>query len=482
MKKKVKFIILGLIALAVAGGVIYSMTAPITVPLTAIAAKTAELAFSEQGIAVAEHVIQVYPLAQGQLLSVNVREGQNVREGDIICVIDPAPFYTQISRIQSVIVGHELQMDNLDVEQGRVRDELRTSRDRLTAELHALSAQEHSSNLSVETQNISVDERLRLQDLLIEQSASDLARARGELDRASVLYQAGSMPQFEYEAALDLVAKSESALESVQLERGVIAQGRGVSSSDYYAGAKAAFIAQINGIDQSLAKDYTSVMKAYYQSLIQGSLAEITQLNREIENCTVTAPIHGVITRLNVKSTNFVSSSVPVAEITATGNTVEVYVSTKDVDSIRLGDIVELTLKRREGDVVFTGEVENIGATAVSMLSALGVEERKIKVQINPHTEQLDDASFGVGYEADVKFFVYREDNKLAVPKTALYKDNGKDMLWVVREGIAEAIEVTVGIELRTETVIEYGLQEGDFVVTDANNRALKNGVRVRNE
>ena len=488
MKKNVKFIILGIIVLAIAGGTAYSMTAPITAPLTAITARTVELAFSEQGLAVAESVVQVYPLAQGRLLSVNVTEGQNMRTGDIICVIDSEPLYTQISQIESVISGYQLQMTNLDVEQGRVRDELRTSRNRLTAELAALEAQERSANLSVETQNISVDERLRLQDVLIEQSASDLARARDELHRAGVLYQAGSMSQLEYQASLDLVAKAETALEAAELERGVIAQGRGVSSADYYAGAKAALNAQISGIEQSLSKDYTGAMKDYYRALIQGSEADLARIKREIANCTVIAPADGIITQLNVRNTNFVNAGVPVAEITALGSSIEVYVSTKDVDSIRIGDVVELTLKRREGDVVFSGEVTEIGVTAEIRLSTLGVEERKVKVQINPHTWQLEDASFGVGFEVDVKFFVYRAEGKFAVPKTALYKDDGRDMLWVVRGGagspggIAEAIEVTVGMELRTETVIESGLMEGDFVVTDANNRALRSGVKITNE
>jgi len=482
MKKKVKLIILSIIVLAAAGTGYYYMSMPITVPLSSITAKTAELAFSEQGLAVAESVVQVYPLTQGQLRSVNVSEGQSVQKGEIICEIDPEPLYLKISQIKSVISGSERQIDNLDVEQGRARDDLNTSRNRLNAELLALNAEERSNSLSLETQNISVDERLRMQDILIEQNVNDLTRARDELRKAELLYTAGSLPQFEYEAALDLVTKSETALGAAESERSVIAQGRGISKTDYYSGARAALVAQIDGINQSLSKDYTGAMKDYYKTLIQVSEAELAQIDREIANCTVTASSDGVITKLNVKNTNFVTTSAPVAEITAIGNTIEVYVSTKDVDSIRLGDVAELTLKRREGDVVFTAEVKDIGDMAEIKLSTLGVEERKVKVRIDPHTRQIPGVSFGVGYEVDVKFFVYREEGKFSVPKSALYKDNGRDMLWVVRDGVAEAIEVTTGMELRTETVVESGLSEGDFVVTDANNSSLRNGVKVRNE
>jgi len=98
---------------------------------------------------------------------------------------------------------------------------------------------------------------------------------------------------------------------------------------------------------------------------------------------------------------------------------------------------------------------------------------------VQPHTWELDGVSFGLGFETDVKFFIYKADNKIAVPKTALFRDGGRDMLWVVREGAALAIPVTKGMELRTETVIEAGLRGGDRVVTDANNKDLKNGVKI---
>jgi multidrug efflux pump subunit AcrA (membrane-fusion protein) len=92
------------------------------------------------------------------------------------------------------------------------------------------------------------------------------------------------------------------------------------------------------------------------------------------------------------------------------------------------------------------------------------------------------DVHLGVGFSVDVRFIMYREDQKIAVPKTALYKDGGRDMLWVLRDGKAAAIEVSLGMELRTETVVEAGLASGDAVVTDANNAALKQGARIKLE
>jgi len=517
MKRAIKIVIGVLVILAAVGGGIYTMTAPAVVPLSHITEKDVELSFSEQGTAVAENVVRVYPLTQGQVRSVNVRFGQSVSEGEVICELDSGPLILRIDEIRSMIKGYEAQYANLDADQERIRSDLQTSRSRLEAELDALAAQEKSSGISLSRQNSSVSEQLRLQDLLIEQSASDLARTKGEMEKAELLYLAGTITLSEYEAAQYLVEKAETALEVAELERGVIAGGRGTSSAEYFKSAKAVIDAQIKGIEKSLEADYTGAMKDYYTALMQGSEASIKQIERQIEDCVVTAPLSGNITQLNVISMNFVSAAAPVAEITVPGNTVEVFVSTQDVDSIKPGDTVEMTLKRREGDVVFTGEVKEIGSMAEVRISTLGVEEHKVKVKIEPDLSLLTDASFGIGFGVDVKFFVYSAEAKLAVPKTALFKDGGRDMLWVVRVhddaeavdsdppggeaantaagaantnitaaigaknvGVVEAIEVTVGMELRTETVIETGLTEGDFVVTDANNKDLKNGLRVK--
>jgi HlyD family secretion protein len=94
--------------------------------------------------------------------------------------------------------------------------------------------------------------------------------------------------------------------------------------------------------------------------------------------------------------------------------------------------------------------------------------------------DALGDITLGMGYSVDVRFYLYREDGQFTVPRTALFKNNGSDRVWVVREGRAEQLEVQKGMELRTETVILSGIYAGDFVVTDANNAGLRAGVRVR--
>jgi hypothetical protein len=106
----------------------------------------------------------------------------------------------------------------------------------------------------------------------------------------------------------------------------------------------------------------------------------------------------------------------------------------------------------------------------------LGIEERKVKVTVTPDMpNELND-----GYNVDVKFHYYFEENKLTVPKTALFKENGVDMVWAVQNGRLVKIPVQKGVELRTEIVIDNGLIGGIIVITDCNLSGLKEGIKVR--
>ena len=80
---------------------------------------------------------------------------------------------------------------------------------------------------------------------------------------------------------------------------------------------------------------------------------------------------------------------------------------------------------------------------------------------------------------------MFREENRLVVPRTAVFRVNNNDMVWLMRgtgEGTVEAAQVELGRELRTDVIVLSGINENDFVVNDANNADLSVGTRVINE
>jgi len=237
---------------------------------------------------------------------------------------------------------------------------------------------------------------------------------------------------------------------------------------------QASLNAQIEGIDNTLKSSYTGPMASYYQSLKNKAEVAISEITDKIENCVITAPISGKITKLYVKNVNTVFEG-PIATIENTDTKkIETYVSTKDIEGVKIGDKVELTSKRRDEDLVFSGTVEEIADNAEVKISPLGIEERKIKVRIKP-----DKADLNIGYDLDVRFVFYREENKIMVPKTAVFEEEGIDYLWAVENDKLVKKEIKKGLELRTDIVIEEGLLENEKVIKDPNEKGLKNGMKV---
>ena len=484
MKKPIKFAIIGFLILASAVGGIYYMMMPVPVRMTPVIAQVAELSFTEQGVVVAENTLLVFPIAQGELNYLYVREGQQVQAGDILLTVDDTALRLRLEQVRSGIRSLEAQLANLDVEQNRMRQDLQSTRNALQGELRALNAQAADTSRTAANQNEAIYEQTRIQNVLIEQNQNDVDLARENFQRVESLFNSGIATRSELDIAESNLTRAETQLEASQHQLTIIAAGGVRDSAEYFAGVRASLNARIAGINQQLGQDFTTQTAAQINALIDIEQANAAQLEREIDNTKITAPVGGIITTLQAQTTNFINAATPVAEITVPGNmSIETYVSTQDISSIRVGDTVGLTLRQRLGNIEFNGRVTEIDSTAVVRFTALGVEERKVSVRIEPNLPS--GVQLGIGYAVDATFYVFREENRIIVPRTAIFRSNGEYKVWAVRggdSGQVHAVPVVTGMELRTETVIESGLNEGDFVINDANNQNINEGVRVINE
>ena len=484
MKKKIKWGIIGAVVLISIVGTVIAMMMPIPVRMTEVVARTAELTFTEQGIVSAENTILIFSATQGELNGIYVREGQHVNAGDVLISVDNAPLRLQLDQVQSNIRSLEAQLANVDVEDAMRRQDLTSSRSSLQGELRRINAQASETHRTVASAQETLSEQIRIQQIIIDQSENELARAREHLSRVNILYQNGAASRAELNAATDAAAAAQGALDTARGRMSIIEAESPETNAEIFEGMRASITAQISGIDRQLAMDTTSAARTRFEAMIEIEQANATRIEREIANSRVTAPTSGIITTLHAQGTNFISAAAPIAEITVPGAmSVDVYVSTQDIGSINVGDIAGLTLRQRFEDIELTGTITNIGSTAVVRHTALGVEERKVSVEIEPHIPA--EVNLGVGHALDVTFHVFREENQIIVPRTSVFRVDGQDMVWAVRggdSGRVEAVSVITGRELRTDIIILSGLNEGDFVINAANNADISQGTRVVRE
>ena len=91
----------------------------IPVTVAPVTSKTMPIFLSALGTVTAYNTVTVKSRVDGQLLSVNVREGQQVRRGQVLAMIDPRPYEAAVAQAQGVLTKDQATAENARAQAGR---------------------------------------------------------------------------------------------------------------------------------------------------------------------------------------------------------------------------------------------------------------------------------------------------------------------------------------------------------------------------
>jgi predicted nucleic acid-binding Zn-ribbon protein len=464
MKKIVKIVLFSVLGLAIAGFAIYSATAPMQVELTELKSTTARLSFVEQGVFAYQESFELFPRIAGEIREYpsNLYEGASIRADSLIAVIEITNLDFQMSQLESMITVLEArQAQARDIEQEQ-RDALAAARRALDGQVTSLQAQianHESSGISLDTQIDHQHDVIAANRRLLSAAGRELRLAE-EADNEARIVAA----QTGHAQARQMLAASEIML--AQMTEPTL-------PVEFFTGQLDSVRAEITAIDTRLGRDYSASAVRALNTEIESLRAQIQQLRDHQGRDEIRSPVGGVITQLNTHNATVISLHQPLAVI-EWNPMMEVFVSTRDLDSVAIGDTVSLTVERRMGDQIIGGRIAGIEGEAHARLSPLGVEERKVRLLVRP-----DDTNLVIGGSVDVSFSVFERENSIVAPKTAIFQMNGQEMAWIVRDGELALAAVQRGVELREGYLIESGLAPGDRIVRDANTQGLAEGKRV---
>lgn len=191
----------------------------------------------------------------------------------------------------------------------------------------------------------------------------------------------------------------------------------------------------------------------------------------ELKNATLTAPISGVVANLFTKSGNQPSGSEPFCRIINTGAMeVEFTVLETELPLVKPGDNVDI-VPYAAPDKACKGSISEINPV---------VDENgmvKVKASVQQGNGLFDGMNVRVNVKRDVP-------GQLVVPKSAIVLRSGRQVLFTLKDGMAQWKYVTTGLENMNEyTVTGDDLQEGDQVITTGNvNLAHESRVNVVKE
>ena len=269
----------------------------------------------------------------------------------------------------------------------------------------------------------------------VQQAEAQLTFIRTELDRAERLSRQGTI--------------SERALDKAQLDIATAA-------------------AALDSARASLAVRERELQRA--------EAALIEDESSEGPCCTeIRAPVTGRILRVLSESEQVVPAGTPLMEIGDPGD-VEIVVDVLSRDAVEIKPGAQAVIDNWGGPPLLA-TVRRVEPSAVTKISALGIEEQRVAVILDLNGTQGQGA-LGDGFRVVARITVWEGKDLVAVPVAALFRQGSDWAVYVAANGRAELRLVELGRRNGAFSDVKAGLAAGEVVILHPSDQ-MADGVAV---
>lgn len=462
-KRTLLYVLIGVFALLIIAAAIKARQKPKGEEVTVeqVSKRTIRETVSASGKIFPETEVKISSDVSGEIIDLYVKEGDSVTAGQILAKIRPDEYQSALEQGQAAV--------------GTARSQREVSSSGV-------------QNSSAQIEQLKADRR-RLE--------AQLEVARNTHQRNEKLFKEGVIATAEYETSQSNLRAAESA----------------VAAND----------ASLRAAESGLNSAKANVQASEFG--INSANARLKELRTSLQKTIVTAPVSGIVSKLNVEKGERVVGTLQMAgtEMMRIANLrsmeVQVDVSENDILKVSLNDEADIEVdaylgRKFKGKVTeIANSASNVG-TSVASLNTDQVTNFVVKIRVDPasYLDLLKDGRrypFRPGMSASVDVFTQtsegltvpiisvtardddddKEDNKDkkdedTAKEEEKKKDNDviKEIVFVVSGDTVGVREVKTGIQDNDYIEIVSGLQEGETVVTgpySAVARKLKSGSRI---
>lgn len=176
------------------------------------------------------------------------------------------------------------------------------------------------------------------------------------------------------------------------------------------------------------------------------------------------SPVAGQVVRVIRQSEGALGAGEPILEL---GNTraLEIEVELLSSDAVKIGPGTRVRLTRWGGDGALDARVRVVEPTGFTKLSALGVEEQRVRVISDLISPAEQWQRLGEGYRVEAAFVLWSSDRALQIPASALFREGSKWATFVVDQGFTHKRYVEAGHRNGLAAEVLSGLKEGELVI-----------------
>lgn len=418
--------------------------------------------------------VYVMPKLSGTVTQVNYKVGDTVKEGDVLFKIDDEAYQVQMDSAQAAYntaqagataaTSGARDLQNYQTEEQirqlqknlndtyESKDDMEDDLDDTRETIKTMSAAKQAAQTAVDslTEQIGVkqkeieeakaaDEDTSVKETELQLLKSQKAAAQQELDTANTTLSSLNSAKSQLKSGIDQIETSQDTLtDSLNTAK----QAYSITQNEVYPQTDATYAAQLN----------------------QAAVG-IESAQMQLDYCTVTAPISGVIEAINVEKEGMAAAG-NVAYIISNKDSMTVTFDVAEAakNTLNIGDHVTV---ERNGQT-FDGSITEIGTMAGQQTKLF-----RVKATVTGAGDALPN-----GVSVKVSATTEKEDNKMLIPFDSLYFSGGDAYVYCVEDNKLVRTSVTVGLMDDEHAVIEDGLTT-DSLVVDNWSAKLRNGAEV---
>jgi HlyD family secretion protein len=291
----------------------------------------------------------------------------------------------------------------------------------------------------------------------IAEATAAAAAAAVDLARAEVEQTAAALDFAQHEAARARTLFGRGALSERERDNAALAESTAVAAA---ASARAHLTVR--------EKEFESA-RAVIDSIVAASGGACC--------VDVVSPLAGRVLRVVTEDEQVLQVGTPILEVGDTADLAVVAdVLSRDAVGMRVGADAVVT---GWGGADLAARVQRIKPVAVTKVSALGVEEQRVEVELALRDVPLPE--LGHGFRVTARITVWQQSAALAVSIAALFRDGADWAVFAVQDGRAALRKIDLGPRNEDFAQVLGGLVEGDRVILHPDD-TITSGTKVTEE
>lgn len=383
--------------------------------------------------------VKISPDVSGEVRTLNVEEGDTVKQGDLLAIIDADTYTSLVDKAKAAENSAKANLASISANVG-------------TLEANVASAKANVAQVKAR----------------VKQAEAQVQKARADYERSEMLFNQQVISKVELDNTKTLYDSSFADLEAIK--QNVVAAEQSVVAAQ-----------------QNVSAALENVEGAKFS--VESAKANVKESKDNLNKTNIYAPMSGIISVCNVKQGERVVGTLQMAgtEMMRIANfdnmEVQVDVSENDIVRVSKGDtaIIEVDAYTNRD---FKGTVSSIASSAQGVGALISNDQvTNFTVKIN-----IDDASyidiiekqkripFRPGMSASVEIETQKEQNILTVPIQAVTirsesgdtlntADDMEEVVFINNTSKAEKVKVETGIQDETYIQILNGLNEDQEII-----------------